>query len=352
MEWSINNDYYYGFKGKCDFKKIGSFDLDDTIIKVKSGSKFANNSSDWEFLYGNTVDKLESLNKDGYTIIIISNQAGIGKKKQDGGEWRKKVDDIVKNFNFPIIVYASINSNIYRKPMMTFWNKIKTQETIIEDSFYCGDACGRVKDHSDTDYKFALNCNLKFYTPEELFLNKKIVLPQINYTKLPLNENKNNTTIKIDKEDKEMILMIGIPGSGKTTFSKNYYSDYQIINMDTLKTKVKCLKECEKQLKLENNVVIDNTNMEIISREDYISLAKKYNYTVKAIIVNCDYDVAYHNNLYRSYKSNGQIKQVPMIAYHKFKKLYEAPTKNEGIKDVININFIPPVDSDYYKFYH
>lgn len=39
-------------------------------------------------------------------------------------------------------------------------------------SFYCGDAAGRKpplvkkKDFSDSDYKFALACDLKFYTPD------------------------------------------------------------------------------------------------------------------------------------------------------------------------------------------
>lgn len=43
-------------------------------------------------------------------------------------------------------------------------------------SFYCGDAAGRkgpVKDFTDSDLKFALNLKLKFYTPDQLFLDKK-----------------------------------------------------------------------------------------------------------------------------------------------------------------------------------
>lgn len=44
----------------------------------------------------------------------------------------------------------------------------------MNQSFYVGDAAGRVenkkaripKDHSDTDYKWAINVGLKFFTPE------------------------------------------------------------------------------------------------------------------------------------------------------------------------------------------
>ena len=50
-------------------------------------------------------------------------------------------------------------------------------------SFYCGDAAGREenwapkkkKDHSSVDRLLAINCGLKFYTPEEYFLGHRPV---------------------------------------------------------------------------------------------------------------------------------------------------------------------------------
>lgn len=60
-------------------------------------------------------------------------------------------------------------------------------------SFYCGDAAGRPerivnnkrikKDHSCCDRLFAMNIGLKFFTPEEYFLNvspEKFQLPKFN----------------------------------------------------------------------------------------------------------------------------------------------------------------------------
>jgi bifunctional polynucleotide phosphatase/kinase len=50
-------------------------------------------------------------------------------------------------------------------------------EIDMKESFYCGDAAGRPKtdtrpkDFSDSDIKFASNVGLKFFTPEELFLD-------------------------------------------------------------------------------------------------------------------------------------------------------------------------------------
>ena len=47
-----------------------------------------------------------------------------------------------------------------------------------KESFYCGDAAGRKKskarlrnDFSSSDYLFAYNIGIKFYTPETLFLD-------------------------------------------------------------------------------------------------------------------------------------------------------------------------------------
>jgi hypothetical protein len=42
---------------------------------------------------------------------------------------------------------------------------------------------------------------------------------------------------KIDFVEKEMVIFVGSPGSGKSTFWKNYISKYFRVNRDTLKTK-------------------------------------------------------------------------------------------------------------------
>ena len=59
----------------------------------------------------------------------------------------------------------------------------------MSESFYCGDAAGRTaewnfnpktkKDFSCSDRLFATNNGLKFYTPEEFFMNKA---PTPNFT--------------------------------------------------------------------------------------------------------------------------------------------------------------------------
>ena len=44
-------------------------------------------------------------------------------------------------------------------------NKIKK----LADIFFVGDSAGREGDYSDFDLKFAQNCGISFFTPEEYF---------------------------------------------------------------------------------------------------------------------------------------------------------------------------------------
>lgn len=40
-------------------EKIASFDMDDTIIRVKSGAKFAKDASDWIFWHESVPKKMQ-----------------------------------------------------------------------------------------------------------------------------------------------------------------------------------------------------------------------------------------------------------------------------------------------------
>lgn len=42
-----------------------------------------------------------------------------------------------------------------------------------------------------------------------------------------------------------MVIMVGAPGSGKSTFWQSYLPKYSRVNRDTLKTKEKCYKVAE-----------------------------------------------------------------------------------------------------------
>jgi bifunctional polynucleotide phosphatase/kinase len=326
--------------------KICMFDLDGTIIK------FNLKTDKYELLYSNTIDKLREISQNN-NIIIITNQKQLNKQEMFE-MFMIKITNLLTEFtnnDIFVDVYISTKSNKYRKPNISFMELInKKYGNKIE--YYCGDALGRKNDFNDTDLKFALNLNINILSPEQLFLGKSIENKIIKYP--ILNKEKYNFTYEPNK--KEMIILVGYPGCGKSSISAKiseigFLNDiyYEIINRDVLKTMQKCVKLTKKALENNFNVIIDNTNPNKKSRKIFIDIAKEYNYNVIVILINTSYEISMHNNYYRHTKYNKEL--IPEIAYNIFKSRYEKPLLSEGIKKIIKTG-INIYDFDYDKFFY
>jgi bifunctional polynucleotide phosphatase/kinase len=352
------DDYLHGQYLDTTFNKINKFacfDLDDTLITTKSGNTFATSGDDWKFLYKNVDEKLYELYDDKFIIVIITNQAGLLKKTGgvDVDTWKSKITSIVQSINVPIIIFAALGHDHYRKPFTTFWDMITDKLKVSKNSFYCGDACGRKTDFSDSDIKFAHNSGIKFMLPENLFNKEKIIPPEIEY---PIDFDTIPTEQKFifTPQKKEMIIMIGMPGSGKSTFVKNYIEPhgYGVINRDTAKTIPKCIKECEKFIANGQSVVIDNTNPSIDAREKFTSIAIKNKYSMRCFVMTTNIQLAKHNALYRQYMTNGAVEHIPDLVYNMYKKKYVEPTTKEGFTEIVKLDYVLGDCSDKYKLYY
>lgn len=351
MDWKDFNSHIVGKfiinnnNDDINKNKIAGFDLDNTIIKTKSGKKFPKDYEDWIFMYPNIIEKINDLYNNGFNIVIITNQ----KNLKNIDEWKQKIINIFTILNINIDIYVSLIDNEYRKPNIGLWTKYINNYT--PNTFYCGDACGRNNDHSDTDFKFALNLKIEFMSPEFLFLS---IDDKLQYTtKYPniFNESINKYFFNCC-DYQELIIMVGPPGSGKTYYSKNYINNYEYINRDTEKTITRCLKLCEKYIVLKKNVVIDNTNPSKKSRKPFIDIAKKYNINIRCINFITSFDLCIHNNIYRNLTTDVNV--VPKIVYNIYNKNFENPHKDEGF-DIIEIfNFsldINNVDKNIYTMF-
>lgn len=80
---------------------------------------------------------------------------------------------------------------------------------------------------------------------------------------------------------KTMVLMMGIQGSGKSTFYQNYLADEFVrVNLDTLKTRHQerlLIADC---LETGRSFVVDNTNPTRADRQRYIPLAQYWGYKI------------------------------------------------------------------------
>jgi predicted kinase len=150
---------------------------------------------------------------------------------------------------------------------------------------------------------------------------------------------------------KIIIILIGIPGSGKSTFAKNYVAenpDFVILSSDAMRAEFgkgeedltvtnlvfKILKQrVEYFMQNGTPIIIDATNMDIKSRKDYIQSAKKFQYNVVAYDFQCTKEQALQRNIERGAKGG---RNVPEFVLEKMISKYVAPSAVEGF-DAINI---------------
>ncbi|XP_018325065.1 uncharacterized protein F21D5.5 [Agrilus planipennis] len=348
--------------------KIAAFDLDGTIIRVKSGAQFPKNKDDWDLWNVIVPKKLRELTADGYSIVIFSNQAAIKQDQSKVKEFKEKISNILQKINIPIIVFISTDKSIYRKPVPGMWDLFTKKynsklDVDYSNSFYVGDAAGRPKswasskkkDHSLVDRLFAENIGLKFYTPEELFLgnkpgeyNKPSFDPQLVFS----TPKKSPPLIS---SNCELVVMVGFPGSGKSTFCKENLvkNGYIYANRDTLGSWQKCAKVVEEGLQNGKSVVVDNTNPDVESRKRFITLAKKFNIPCRCFIMNVDLNHAKHNNKFREL-TDKRVKVTDAVI-HSYNKNYKEPTLDEGFNEIVRVDFVPvfenPEKEKLYKMF-
>jgi len=143
-----------------------------------------------------------------------------------------------------------------------------------------------------------------------------------------------------------MIILIGRPASGKSTFCQNYLIGYERVNRDSLKTMPKCEKAARQFLEKGISVVIDNTNPSTDSRANFISIAKELKVPCRCFNLKktIDKELNEHLNLFRERLVD--VRRIPDVAYRSFDSKYEEPTKNEGFSEIYDINFVPKFKSE------
>lgn len=288
--------------------KMASFDYDWTLVNPKDGKTFPSSVDDWMWLYPSVPEKLKQYHAENYTIVVFTNQSKTWKHAQ--------IQLVMETLKIPVFVVIATSKADY-KPNPAVFNALPSFETICKDeSFFVGDALGRKSDHSDCDKVFAENIGIKCYSPEEIFATSStsIEIPIIPLATSP-----------------EIIIMVGYPGSGKTTIAKDISAKHNYIHIarDIYKTPSKMKKIAVEHMSLQSSsppsIIFDATHSSVKSRKEIIDFARKHNYQIKCIHVTTSLDISYKRNKMRSDRE-----QVPKIAYSVYKKYYEEPTESEG----------------------
>ena len=364
-------------KNKLKFTKLACFDLDHTLIKPKDNRKLPKDSDDYLYMK-NVRETLLKLQNDNYHIIIFSNQSG-SKLEQILDKIKNILLELLTKYELIISIFIATKDDYYRKPHTGMFelflklNNVKIKN--FEEVFYCGDAAGRINDFACSDYAFAYNLSINkknkisYYVPEEIFMQHKInYVPNCKDNSIiyinEYYENYDELTENIEfpspQKEQEIIIMCGLPGSGKSKIAFDIYgqqNNYVIISKDVYKTR--SMTVIKQSLKKKLSVVIDDTNIDIKNREIYIKLSKENNIPIKCVHVNTSLNLCKHLNDMRVEIGKGTIVKVPDIAYNVLNKKYSEPKLEEGFQKIYTIPFLLPskeniklIPKEFYYIYN
>ena len=129
---------------------------------------------------------------------------------------------------------------------------------------------------------------------------------------------------------KTMILLMGIPGSGKSTFYQNHLaSRYVRVNLDTLKTRKREADLIDACFAAGKEFCVDNTNLTREERAKYIHRAKAGGYRIvgyflKSVVKDC---------IARNERRSG-VTRLPAKAVAAMSNRMELPRRDEGFDEL------------------
>lgn len=349
-------NYIFGYNPNIstitDIKCVYMFDLDYTLIKTKSGKKFPVNNLDWDILYPEIPNKLEELFNSKGLIGIVSNQKGL-KSNSQVFDWVDKIKAISKIIKFDF-VFASVTDDRFRKPLPGSYEFIKSQLntvnwtklTNMKKIYYIGDAFGRKSDFSDTDIKFALNCEIKFKTPEVFFSiqnsdkSGSIEYPVLTYfTDIEQSKLFDELDSLIKTHKKILIVTIGLPASGKSFLRKELikkYYKFVYSNNDEITAKTQS-RSLVKQICTKFDFIIDdNTNLNKSNRIEKLNTFSNY-YKI-GIWFDYPIEVCFHLNWMRMYWFGGKL--LPKVTYYTLANKFVKSDVEQGFDKFIKIDKI------------
>lgn len=130
----------------------------------------------------------------------------------------------------------------------------------------------------------------------------------------------------------ELILLIGIPASGKSSFFKARLSDTHVrLNLDMLKTRHRLKLLFRASLEARAHVVVDNTNLTVKERAPYLEAARAAGYRIVGYFLQSRVHDALARNAARG-------RPVPDVAVKSASKALELPTLSEDFDELFFVS--------------
>ncbi|XP_064557367.1 bifunctional polynucleotide phosphatase/kinase [Zonotrichia leucophrys gambelii] len=324
-------------EGAPPSSKIAGFDLDGTLICTRSGRVFPTSPEDWSSCF--------------------TNQLGIARGRLRPELFQAKVEAVMEKLGVALQVFVATGPGLCRKPLLGMWEHLCDTANgdvpvSVPESFYVGDAAGRPpswapgkkKDFSCSDRLFALNAGLRFLTPEEHFLGwapAPFDLPAFD----PRDLDKVTQEVpeaELVSDGPEVLLTVGFPGAGKSTFVKRYLvpAGYEYVNRDTLGSWQRCVSACSAALARGRSVVVDNTNPDPESRQRFVACARAAAVRCRCLLFTAPLEQARHNCRFRDLTQSGHAPVTDAVLFG-YRKQFVPPELSEGFSQILRIPFVP-----------
>lgn len=143
----------------------------------------------------------------------------------------------------------------------------------------------------------------------------------------------------------ECLILIGLPGSGKTTFYRQRFaSTHGHVSKDLWRNvrdkNLRQERELAARLSSDASVVVDNTNATIADRAPAIALARRHG----AKVVGYYFDVPVKDAIARNAGREGRAR-VPNVAIYTIAKRLDPPTRAEGFDELYRVQ--PSADGGF-----
>jgi bifunctional polynucleotide phosphatase/kinase len=298
--------------------KIALFDIDGTLIVSRSGRRYADSADDWVFYRHSVPATLHAFYEDGYTVALVSNQSVWNDAS------RQKIESVIaaleaENGWKPWCLVATGSSRgknadtLHRKPARGLYDVLLQNlgklPTDVQELTMCGDAAGKSDPNpayhwADSDRMFAENIGAEFTRPCDVFPSNTAFVPE---------------------SKQEIVILVGNPGSGKSTTAKQLAAaGYIHVEQDTLKNKSETQKHVKQAIGSGKSVIVDATHGSAENRKPYIDMAN-------AVNVGCR--IVWHVRDGRPFNALRE-KPVPEIAYAMFSKNFVDP-RTDGVPVIL-----------------
>jgi predicted phosphohydrolase/predicted kinase len=144
---------------------------------------------------------------------------------------------------------------------------------------------------------------------------------------------------QVAKTPEEMVVLCGIPGSGKSTIAKVLEGkDYIRVNQDELGSRPACVKVAEIALKKGESVVIDRCNFNTQQRKTWFELAKKHKVKkVRVVVLNISEETAIQRATDRTDHPTIKNEETARKAVTNIYSQLTIPSEAEGIFELIDV---------------